>query len=121
MPKASTPLWDHLASHSKAYRERSKEYYIGRAASIMAEFAEVVRYMFLTATQPEEVYYRSCDGLLHLVKATDPVLFRRACQAALEHQRYNYPFINNLVKSKCRGLDELAAGGLDSLSPPTDH
>lgn len=40
----------HLASHSREYRERSKEYYINRASAVMAEFGEVVRYMFLTAT-----------------------------------------------------------------------
>lgn len=112
---------EHLASHAKAYRERSKEHYINRASSIMAEFGEVVRYMFLTATQPEEVYYKSCDGLLHLARATDPVLFQRACETSLQCQRYNYPFINNLVKSKCKGLDELDQSRAESLSPPKEH
>lgn len=116
-----TLVSDHLASHSKAYRERSKEYYINRASTIMTEFGEVVRYMFLTASQPEEVYYKGCDGLLHLSRATDPMLFRRACEAALKHQRYNYLFINNLVKSRCSGLDELDTSPLESFSPPSGH
>lgn len=87
----------------------------------MAEFGEVVRYMFLTATQPEEVYYKSCDGLLHLARATDPALFKRACETSLQCQSYNYPFINNLVKSKCRGLDELDQSRAESLSPPKER
>ncbi len=116
-----TVVNEHLASHSRAYRERSKEHYINRASSIMVEFGEVVRYMFLTATQPEEVYYKSCDGLLHLARATDPILFRRACEAAMKYQRYNYPFINNLIKSKCKGLDEVTVNSPDYLSPPKEH
>lgn len=77
--------------------------------------------MFLTASQPEEVYYKDYDGLLHLSRTTDPMLFRRVCETALTYQRYSYSLINNVVKSKCKGVDELSISGFESLSHPHEH
>lgn len=120
-PGKYTVINEHLASHSLAYRSRSKDYYIHRAESIMDVLGDVVRYMFLTSNQPEEVYYKSCDGLLHLARATDPLLFRKACETALAYQRYSYPFISNLIKSRCSGIDRQKDNDTAKLSPPANH
>ena len=108
-----------MASHSKAYRERSPEYYISRAEKIMPLLGDVIRYMFMTATVPAETFYRSCDGLLHLHKTTDPMLFSKACETALAHQNYRYGFILSLIKSKCRGLEEIYSSEPINNAPDT--
>lgn len=108
----------HLASHSQAYRERSPDYYIQRASNVMLELGEVIKYMFATATVPPETFYRSCDGLLHLQKTTDPILFRKACEIALTYRNYRYGFIEQLVRSKCRGLEEFNFHEDNTTTPP---
>jgi hypothetical protein len=114
-----TLVSEHMASHSKAYRERSPEYYISRAEKIMPLLGDVIRYMFMTATVPAETFYRSCDGLLHLHKTTDPMLFSKACETALAHQNYRYGFILSLIKSKCRGLEEIYSSEPINNAPDT--
>jgi hypothetical protein len=96
----------HLASHSKAYRDRSPDYYIRRGEKAMSELGEVIKNMFETARVPPETFYKGCDGLIHLAKNTDPQLFKQACQTALNYHIYKYGFIKQLVKSKCEGLED---------------
>lgn len=35
----------------------------------------------------------------------NPELFEKACRAAIEFDACRYPFIKNLIESKCAGLD----------------
>jgi hypothetical protein len=96
----------HLASHAKAYRDRSPEYYIKRGEKTMTELGEVIKKMFETARVPPETFYRGCDGLMQLEKNTEPALFKPAGETALQYRIYRYAFIKQLVKSKCEGLGE---------------
>jgi len=109
---------EHLASHSRAYRDRSPDYYIKRGENAMAEMGKLIRNMFETAKVPPETFYKSCDGLIHLAKNTDPVLFKQACETALKYRIYKYSFIKQLVKSKCEGLEENNARD-KPVMPPT--
>jgi hypothetical protein len=101
-----TIIEEHLAPHSKTYRDRSPEYYIKRGEHAMAELGEVIKKIFETATVPPETFYKGCSGLIHLQKTTDAQLFKQACQTALKYGIYKYGFIKQLVKSKCEGLEE---------------
>lgn len=113
---------EHLASNSKAYRDRSVDYYISRGKNAMQELGEIISYMFATSKVPPEAFYRSCDGLLHLQKTTDPNLFRKACEIALQYQRYQYSFILQLVKSRCKGMEEIVdAEAIDNIPVPPNH
>jgi transposase len=116
-----TLVREHLASHAQAYRDRSPDYYIGRAGRAMTELGEVIRSMFTAATVPPETFYRSCEGLLHLQQSTDPVLFRKACEIALLHQNYKYGFILKLVESKCSGWEETHPVTDVYPTPPANH
>ncbi|RHJ82575.1 hypothetical protein DW103_09525 [Parabacteroides sp. AM08-6] len=98
-PRKYTLVKEHLASNCQAYRERSPQYYIDRGKKATEELGEVIQYIFATATVPAETFYRSCEGLLHLQRSTDPTLFRKACEAALTYQNYRYGFILKLVQS----------------------
>ena len=84
----------------------SPQKYIDRAAAVSETLASVIRKIFGNNpyTVPEQ-YYKSCDGLFHLQRTTNPELFEKACRAAIEFDACRYPFIKNLIESKCAGLD----------------
>jgi transposase len=112
-----TMIQEHLASHSRVWRDKSPDYYIKRGQAAMPELGEVISCMFETATVPPETFYRGCDGLLHLEKNTAPELFRMACQTALQYRIYKYGFIKQLVESKCEGLADNDAQN-NAVMPP---
>lgn len=104
-PGGYTTLDVHMASSSLAYRQRSAEGYIERAARVSEPLAEVIRTIFLQGgRQPEEIFYNGCDGLLHLQRCTDPQLFNKACNAAIQMNQCHYSFISNLIRTRCSGL-----------------
>lgn len=110
-----TLVREHLASNSAEYRDRSAEHYIEKGNRAMKALGDVIKYMFYTSTMPAETHYRSCDALLNLQRRTDPVLFEKACITAIEHERYSYNFIKNIVESKCAGMSQA------QLPPPPLH
>ena len=77
----------------------------------------MVRHIFDGSAMPPETHYRTCDGLLSLQRSSDPVVFRTACEVALEYGRCSYGFIRSLVESKCLG----AAQGHPPLLSPPEH
>jgi len=114
-PGQYTTVNEHFASNSQEYRNRTPERYIERCERVLPELGQLVRLMFLTSKMPPEMHYRSCDGLLSLQRNTDPMLFRTACQIAIEHERYNYKFVCQLVESKCAGIRQ------QELFSPPEH
>lgn len=110
-----TIVEEHLASHSKEYRGRSAARYIERADAALKELGDVMRNIFYESQMPAETHYRTCDGLLHLQRSSDPVLFRTACETALRTGRCNYGFIRSLVESRCAGTLQ------NTASAPPEH
>jgi hypothetical protein len=117
-PGVYTVVEEHLASHAKAFRDRSPDYYISRGEKVMEELGALITKMFETAKVPPETFYKSCDGLLHLAKNTDPELYKQALETALQYHIYRYGFVQQLVKSKCEGLDAHNAKS-KPVMPPT--
>lgn len=107
---------EHLASKSSEYRGLSAGKYIERAQKASRELADVMTHIFYDSSMPAETHYRTCDGLLNLQRNSDPVIFRTACETALEYGRYSYKFIRSLVESKCAGLTQA-----ESLLSPPEH
>ena len=100
-----TILDNHMASNNLAYRQRSAVNYIARAARVSSTLATVISTIFeQRGNLAEEACFNSCDGLLHLQKCTDPKLFNKACNAAIEMKQCRYKFIQNLIQTKCSGL-----------------
>ena len=94
----------HMPSYYSDYVCMSPEKYITRAGKVSSQLTTVMQNMFNSnKNAPPETFYKSCDGLLHLQKITDPELFERACSIAIEFKNCRYGFINNLIKSKCSG------------------
>ena len=96
-----TMLKEHLASHCNAYRDRSPQYYIGRAGRVSTVFKRVMEVMFTAGGAPER-HYRSADGLLALARSTDSSTLDAACQTALERDRCNYNYLKSLIGAGMR-------------------
>ena len=98
----------HLPSYYENYVNLSPEKYIDRALAISDKLAEVMMNIFTSnASVPPETYYKSCDGLFHLQKITDPDIFDKACEIALQYGQCKYGYIKNLVQSKCSGFESM--------------
>ena len=97
---------EHMPSYYNDYARRSPQRYIDRAAAVSQPLADVVAEIFRrNPSIPPETFYKSCDGLLHLAKTTDRGIMDKACAVALQENACTYKFINNLVRSGCRGVE----------------
>ena len=96
---------EHLCSHHKHYLDRSPEYYIGKAKENSQELYQLLQLLFEQKRHPEQLY-RTCDGLLSLQRKTDPDIFKKACQIAIEHQNYSYRFLLNILNNKMTAQQE---------------
>jgi transposase len=94
-----TTLSEHLCSTHLHYMERSPYYYIQTAERRSAILHQLMKLIF-EQTQTPETVYRRCDGLLSLQHKTDPVIFDRACQIAIEHNILTCKFVENVIKHK---------------------
>lgn len=96
---------EHLCSAHKHYLDRSPDYYLRKAKAASQELHDLIQMVFKQNRHPEQLY-RSCDGLLSLQRKTDPVIFKKACLIALEHQVYSYKFISNIISNKMTDMQE---------------
>jgi transposase len=96
---------EHLCSTHLHYQERSPYYYIQTAERRSTALCQMMKLIFAQATTPETVY-RRCDGLLSLQRQTDPVLFERACQTAIDNNVLSYKFIERIIKKRTCLINE---------------
>ena len=94
---------EHLCSGQRHYKERSPTYYTQTAEKRSHILGTLVRRIF-EQTQTPETVFRRCDGLLSLQRKTDPALFERACQIALDNNILTYSFMQNVIKNKASAL-----------------
>ena len=101
-PGKYTTVNEHLCSFHNHYLSRSPEYYRQKAKEKSDLLFCLVDRLF-SGGRPAEQNYKSCDGLFSLHKKTDPVIFDRACEIALEcgycSYRYLLSTIENLKKT----------------------
>lgn len=100
---------NHLCSQHAHYLDRSPEYYLKKAGKVSDDFYELTKQLFNQDRYPEQLY-RSCEGLLALQRKTDTQVFNKACQIALAHKQYRYPFIKKLIENNMTHQDELWEG-----------
>lgn len=112
---------EHLPSQTQAYYEYSPQYFIDKGSQYGSIVQHVLRELFSATDKPAEVFYRGAQGILALARQTEPEIFLLACKVAIEYDKCNYPFINNLVQSKCKGylaLHGQEAGSQESAGVP---
>jgi transposase len=94
---SSTP--EHLCSAHQHYRDRSPGYYLDKARLKSDALYQLVELLFMQNRHPEQLY-RTCDGLMSLCRKTEPDIFTKACQMAIEYQNYSYRFVRNILNNK---------------------
>ena len=104
---------EHLCSAHRHYNERNPDYYIETARKKSALLAEIITSIF-NGPNPPEVFYKTCDGLLSLCRKTDPILFEKACQIALNNNVLSYKFIKSMIENKSLFMEDEAYKPLPS-------
>lgn len=97
-----TTLPDHLASAHRYKSEWSAEWFIGQAAKIGPEVAEYITRVIERKQHPEQAY-KSCSGILSLVRKGGPERLTRACRRAADYGNYSYRIIEDILT---RNLDQ---------------
>lgn len=91
---------EHMASNNGYVTGRSALFFIEKAKKLSSPMGALVQQMFDNAVAAELVYKR-CEGLFRLQRSTDPDVFNKACQIALNNKILTYNFINNLITNNC--------------------
>jgi hypothetical protein len=90
---------EHLCSAHQHYMDRSPDYYLNKSKLKSELLYQLLGHLFAQNRHPEQLY-RTCDGLLNLERKTDKKDFDKACQMAIEYQKYSYTFVLNILKNK---------------------
>lgn len=100
-PGKYSTIKEHLCSHHQHYLDRSPDYYRQKAKEKSDKLFQVIDILFNGGRHPEQ-NYKSCDGLFSLYRKTDPQIFEKACDIAIESNCCSYKYmlrvINNLQK-----------------------
>lgn len=101
-----TTQTEHLASTHRYQSEWSAEWFIEQAANISPEVAAYVTRVIETKHHPEQAY-KSCAGILSLVRKGGPERLRKACIRADSYGNYGYRIIEDiLAKNLDRDIEE---------------
>ncbi|MFC1734158.1 IS21 family transposase [candidate division KSB1 bacterium] len=97
-PGGYTTIKEHLCSYHNHYLSRSPEYYRQKAKEKSELLFRIVDKLF-NGGRPPEQNYKSCDGLFNLHKKTDPKIFEKACEIALECGNSSYRYVLGTIEN----------------------
>jgi hypothetical protein len=80
-----------------------------------------MREVFNSTDKPAELFYRSAQGILALARETEPEIFQLSCELAVRFGKCNYPFIRNMVKSRCAGYLSQQPDQTSQSDAPSPH
>jgi transposase len=102
-PYSYTTITDHLATTHKFITEWTPQRFINWAESIDTSVKEFIICILDRKQHPEQAY-KSCMGVLSLVKKVGEERLINACKRAIEYNMYNYKTVQNILE---RGLDQI--------------
>jgi len=102
VPNKYTTLHTHMPADHRNYAEWSPERFIRWARSIGGNVAEIIKVVLKSRKHPEQAF-KTCMGILNLVKEHGPDRLEKACEKALNFGFYSYRRIKNILD---RGLEE---------------
>lgn len=97
----------HFSPAHRSYLEWTPERLISWAENIGTHTAHLVRRILETKAHPEQGY-RSCLGIMRLVKRYSQERLEAACNRALESGACSYKSVNSILE---KGLDQVTFGG----------
>ena len=110
-PNKYTTLHTHMPPNHRYYAEWSPERFIRWAKSIGDNVEEIIKLVIRSRKHPEQAF-KTCMGILNLVKEHEPDRLDMACERALDFGFYSYKRIKNILDS---GLEK------DLLTEPKEH
>ena len=101
-PNDYTTLHTHMPPNHRYYATWSSNRFIRWARSIGDNVEEVIKNVLKSRNHPEQAF-KSCMGILNLVKEYGPERLDKACERALYFGFYSYKRIKNVLD---RGLEK---------------
>ena len=101
-PNRYTTLHTHMPSQHRFYAQWSPERFTRWAQSIGDDVAEMIRVVLKSRKHPEQAF-KTCMGILNLVKKYEPDRLNKACARALDFGFYSYKRIKSILD---KGLEE---------------
>jgi len=101
-PNAYTTLHTHMPPHHRYYAEWTPDRFIRWARSIGDNVEEVIKIVLKSRKHPEQAF-KTCMGILNLVKEHGADRLDKACEKALDIGFYSYKRIKNILD---RGLEK---------------
>ncbi len=101
-PNGYTTLHTHMPPQHRFYAQWSPERFTKWAQSIGDDVAEMIRIVLKKRKHPEQAF-KTCMGILNLVKIYEPDRLNKACGRALEFGFYSYKRIKSILD---KGLEE---------------
>ena len=102
IPNCYTTLHIHMPPNHRSYAEWSPERFIRWGQSIGDDVVEMIQVVLKSRKHPEQAF-KTCMGILNLVKEHGPERLNKACRRALGFGFYSYRRIKNILD---RGLEE---------------
>ncbi|MDO9565117.1 MAG: IS21 family transposase, partial [Candidatus Desulfaltia sp.] len=102
IPNGYTTLDTHMLPNHRYYAEWSPERFIKWGQSIGDDVAEMIQVVLKNRKHPEQAF-KTCMGILNLVKEHGSDRLNKACRRALVFGFYSYRRIKNILD---RGLEE---------------
>ena len=108
-----TTLNEHLASSHRYVSDWTPEKFMEQARTIHEAVAVYLLRVIESKQHPEQAY-KSCTGILSLVRKVGAVRLTNACKRATSYGVYNYPIVLQILEKK---LDELSDEDGQAICP----
>jgi transposase len=92
-----TTLSDHLATAHRYVSDWTPEKFIQQAAGIHDDVKAYIIAILETKAHPEQAY-KSCAGILSLVRKVGKERLTNACKRAMSYEVYNYPILLQILE-----------------------
>ena len=109
-----TTVNEHMASTHRFVAEWSAEKFIKQAEAIHPDVKVFIERVLERKQHPEQAY-KSCMGILAMVKKVGTERLTNACRRALEYGHYNYKIIQTIIE---KGLDQYTETEPDQYEMP---
>lgn len=96
---------EHLASSHRYLSEWTPEKFIEQGLAIHEEVANYIARVIEAKTHPEQAY-KSCSGILSLVRKAGKERLTNACRRAHSYGVYNYPIIEQILTKNYDQMEE---------------
>lgn len=98
-PGKYSTIKDHLSSTHRFYQDWSPVFFEKKASAYGEEVVAYVKALIDSKTYPE-IAYKQCMGIFSLAKEYSKQRLNNACKRAMNHHRYGYHIIKNILENK---------------------